>query len=168
LLNAWIRNSYNKVANVLMQDGDQFRGPLHFGVFELDLQLGELRKHGLRIWLQEQPFQVLAMSRMHHGEVVTREELQKKRWPAGTFVNFDHGLNKAINKVRDALGDSAESPRFVEAASSRGYRLIAEDKVANAPGRVPTQLYSLCTFRFVGTVAVTPFVSDFRSTWRPL
>src|ERR1700739_1031917 len=121
----------------LMRDGDQFRGPLHFGVFELDLRRGELRKHGLRIWLQEQPFQVLAMLLMRYGEVVTREELQKKLWPAGTFVNFDHGLNKAINKVRDALSDSAESPRFVETVSRRGYRFIAEVKVAEAPGRGP-------------------------------
>ena len=85
---------------------------------------------------------MLAMSLMRHGEVVTREELQKKRWPAGTFVNFYHGLNKAINKVRDALGDSAESPRFVETASSRGYRFIAENKVAEAPGCVPTPTVS--------------------------
>jgi len=121
-----------------MQDDDQFRGALRFGVFELDLRPGELRKHGLRIRLQEQPFQVLAMSLMRHGEVVTRGELQKTLWPADTFVNLDHRLNKAINKVRDALVDSAESPRFVETASSRSYRFIAEDKVAEVPGCVPT------------------------------
>jgi DNA-binding winged helix-turn-helix (wHTH) protein len=89
-------------------------GRLRFGVFELDLRAGELRKHGLRIRLQEQPFQVLAMLLENQGEVVSREELQKKLWPADTFVDFDHGLNKAINKIREALGDSAESPRFVE------------------------------------------------------
>jgi DNA-binding response OmpR family regulator len=88
LLNAWTRNSYNKVASVLMQDGDQFRGPLRFGVFELDLRPGELRKHGLRIRLQEQPFQVLAMSLMRHGEVVTREELQKKTLARRHFREF--------------------------------------------------------------------------------
>jgi TolB-like protein/DNA-binding winged helix-turn-helix (wHTH) protein/Flp pilus assembly protein TadD len=120
-----------------MQDNHQSRGLLRFGVFELDLQAGELRKHGLRLRLQEQPFQVLAMLLLHHGDVVTREELQKKLWPADTFVDFDHGLNKAINKVRDALSDSAESPRFVETVSRRGYRFIAEVKVAEAPGHGP-------------------------------
>ena len=121
----------------LMRDDHQLRGPLRFGVFELDLQAGQLRKHGLRLRLQEQPFQVLAMLLLRHGDVVTREELQKKLWPADTFVDFDHGLNKAINKVRDALSDSAESPRFVETVSRRGYRFIAEVKVAEAPGRGP-------------------------------
>jgi len=105
---------------------------LRFGVFELDLRAGELRKHGLRLRLQEQPFQVLAMLLEHPGEVVTREELQRKLWPADTFVDFDHGLNKAISKIREALGDSAESPRFVETVARRGYRFLAEVKVADA------------------------------------
>ncbi len=103
---------------------------LRFGVFELDLRTGELRKHGLRVRLQEQPFQVLAMLLEHPGEVVAREELQKKLWPADTFVDFDHGLNKAISKIREALGDSAESPRFVETVARRGYRFLADVKVA--------------------------------------
>jgi TolB-like protein/DNA-binding winged helix-turn-helix (wHTH) protein/Flp pilus assembly protein TadD len=120
-----------------MQNDHQLRGSLRFGVFELDLQAGQLRKRGLRVRLQEQPFQVLAMLLVRHGEVVTREELQKKLWPADTFVDFDHGLNKAINKVRDALGDSAESPRFVETVSRRGYRFLADVKVAEAPIRRP-------------------------------
>jgi TolB-like protein/DNA-binding winged helix-turn-helix (wHTH) protein/Flp pilus assembly protein TadD len=121
-----------------MREGDKLRGRLRFGVFELDLQAGELRKHGLRVRLQEQPFQVLAMLLEHAGEVVTREELQKNLWPADTFVDFDHGLNKAINKIREALGDSAESPRFVETVSRRGYRFIAEVRVADtAPVRSP-------------------------------
>ena len=77
-----------------MQDDHQLRGPLRFGVFELDLQAGQLRKHGVRVRLQEQPFQVLAMLLDHHGEVVTREELQKKLWPQDTFVDFDHGLEQ--------------------------------------------------------------------------
>jgi TolB-like protein/DNA-binding winged helix-turn-helix (wHTH) protein/Flp pilus assembly protein TadD len=115
-----------------MQEDHQVRGRLRFGVFELDLRAGELRKHGLRVRLQEQPFQVLAMLLDHPGEVVTREELQKKLWPADTFVDFDHGLNKAINKIREALGDSAESPRFVETVSRRGYRFLAEVKLADA------------------------------------
>jgi TolB-like protein/DNA-binding winged helix-turn-helix (wHTH) protein/Tfp pilus assembly protein PilF len=105
---------------------------LRFGVFELDLHAGELRKHGLRVRLQEQPFQILAMLLEHPGEVVTREELQKELWPADTFVDFDHGLNKAISKIREALSDSAESPRFVETVARRGYRFLAEVKVADA------------------------------------
>ena len=101
-------------------------------MFEVDLRAGELRKHGLKVRLQEQPFQVLAMLLEHPGEVVTREELQKKLWPVDTFVDFDHGLNKTINKIRDALGDSAESPRFVETVARRGYRFLAEVKGADA------------------------------------
>src|SRR5271168_2831299 len=102
---------------------------LRFGVFELYLRAGELRKHGLRVRLQEQPFQVRAMLLEHSGEVVTREELQKKLWPADTFVDFDHGLNKAVSKIREALSDHAESPRFVETVARRGYRFLAEVKV---------------------------------------
>src|ERR1700739_1950932 len=121
-----------------MQEHHQAREWLRFGVFELDLRAGELRKHGLRVRLQEQPFQVLATLLEHPGEVVTREELQKKLWPADTFVDFDHGLNKTINKIREALGDSADSPRFVETVARRGYRFIAEVKVADAaPVRGP-------------------------------
>src|ERR1700689_1165307 len=107
-----------------MPEDHPIGGGLCFGTFELDLRAGELRKHGLRVRLQEQPFQVLAMLLEHPGEIVTREELQKKIWPADIFVDFDHGLNKAINKVRDALGDSAESPRFVETVARRGYRFL--------------------------------------------
>src|SRR4029077_16323226 len=121
-----------------MQEDHQVRGRLRFGVFELDLRAGELRKHGLRVRLQEQPLQVLAMLLEHPGEVVGRAELQKKLWPADTFVDFDHGLNKAISKIREALGDSAESPRFVETVARRGYRFLAEVKVADtAPVHSP-------------------------------
>jgi TolB-like protein/DNA-binding winged helix-turn-helix (wHTH) protein/Flp pilus assembly protein TadD len=121
-----------------MGEEQQARGRLRFGVFEMDLRAGELRKHGLRIRLQEQPFQVLAMLVEHPGDVVTRDELQKKLWPADTFVDFDHGLNKAINKLREALGDSAENPRFVETVARRGYRFLAEVKTADvAPVRGP-------------------------------
>jgi len=116
-----------------MEETHQLRGRVLFGVFELDLRAGELRKDSLRVRLQEQPFQVLAMLLEHPGEVVTREELQKKLWPADTFVDFDHGLNKAISKIREALGDSAESPRFVETVTRRGYRFLTEVKPADVP-----------------------------------
>jgi DNA-binding winged helix-turn-helix (wHTH) protein/TolB-like protein/Tfp pilus assembly protein PilF len=98
---------------------------IRFGCFEVDLQSGELRKKGLRIKLQEQPFQVLAMLLQHPGEVVTREDLHHRLWPADTFVDFDQGLNRAINKIREALGDDAETPRYVETLPKRGYRFIA-------------------------------------------
>ena len=120
-----------------MSENQQVAGRLRFGVFELDLRSGELRKHGLLVRLQEQPFQVLTMLVENSGEVVTREDLQKKLWPANTFVDFDHGLNKAINKIRDALGDSAESPRFVETVARRGYRFLAEVKGAQG---IPVRL----------------------------
>jgi DNA-binding winged helix-turn-helix (wHTH) protein len=96
-----------------------------FGVFELDLTAGELRKSGVKLRLQGQPFQVLALLVERAGDVVTREELRQKLWPSDTFVDFDHSLNTAINKVREALGDSAASPRYVETLARRGYRLIA-------------------------------------------
>src|ERR1700741_4054288 len=98
---------------------------LQFGVFEVDLRAGELRKQGKRIKLQDQPFQVLAVLLQRPGEVVTREELRSQNWPPDTFVDFDNSLNTAINKLRDALGDSANSPRFIETLPRRGYRLLA-------------------------------------------
>jgi DNA-binding winged helix-turn-helix (wHTH) protein len=96
-----------------------------FGVFELDLDAGELRKSGIKLRLQGQPFQVLVLLLERAGDVVTREELQQELWPADTFVDFDHSLNTAINKVREALGDSASSPRYLETLARRGYRFIA-------------------------------------------
>ncbi len=96
-----------------------------FGAFKADLRAGELLKNGRRIRLQEQPFQILAMLLERPGEVVTREELHRKLWPADTFVDFDHGLNNAINRLREALGDSPEAPRYIETLSRRGYRFIA-------------------------------------------
>ena len=98
---------------------------LRFGLFEVDLRAGELRKNGVKLKLQEQPFQILAMLLERPGEVITREQLRQQLWSADTFVDFDQGLNKAINKIRQALGDSAEHPRFVETLARRGYRFIA-------------------------------------------
>src|SRR5882724_4486259 len=99
--------------------------PVQFGIFEVDLRAGELRRNGSKVKLQEQPFQILTILLAHPGEVVTREELQKKLWPADIFVDFDHSLNAAIRRLRDALGDSAENPRFVETVARRGYRFVA-------------------------------------------
>lgn len=99
---------------------------LRFGAFEADLNSGELRKHGIKIKLYDQPFKVLAVLLERPGEVVTREQLSQHLWPAGTFVDADMGLNTAIMKLRDALGDSAEYPRYVETLPRRGYRFLAE------------------------------------------
>src|SRR5271170_6027402 len=98
---------------------------LRFGIFEVDLDAGELRRNGARIRLQEQPFQVLTALLKNAGQEVTRDELREKIWPADTFVDFDHSLNTAVNKIRESLGDSASSPRFVETLARRGYRFIA-------------------------------------------
>jgi TolB-like protein/DNA-binding winged helix-turn-helix (wHTH) protein/Flp pilus assembly protein TadD len=107
---------------------------LRFGVFEAELRTGRLTKHGRRIRLQEQPFRLLAMLLEKSGELVTREELRERLWPQ-TTVDFDHGLNKAISKVRDALGDSAENPRFIETVARRGYRFLADVTVVEAGQR---------------------------------
>ncbi len=98
---------------------------IQFGVFEVDMKAGELRRNGIRVRLQEQPFQILTILLEHSGEVVTREELRGRLWPADTYVDFDHSLNAAVRRLRDALGDSAENPRFVETVARRGYRLLA-------------------------------------------
>src|SRR5215469_5474181 len=98
---------------------------MRFGTYEVDLRLGELRKNGVRIKLTGQPFQILVILLEHPGDLVTREQLQRRLWPSDTFVDFDRGLNAAINRVREALGDSAENPRFVETLPRRGYRFVA-------------------------------------------
>src|SRR5712664_3576856 len=98
---------------------------LRFGVFEVDLRAGEVHKQGARIRLQEQPFHVLTLLLQRPGEVVNREKLRAQNWPADTFVDFDNGLDTSINKLREALGDSADNPRFIETLPRRGYRFIA-------------------------------------------
>src|SRR5258706_11478117 len=98
---------------------------VQFGIFEVDMKAGELRRNGTRIRLQEQPFQILTILLEHSGEVVTREELRGRLWPADTYVDFDHSLNAAVRRLRDALGDSAENPKFIETVARRGYRLLA-------------------------------------------
>jgi cholera toxin transcriptional activator len=106
-----------------------------FGVFEADSASGELRKSGVRLRLQDQPFQVLVIFLEHAGEIVGREELRQKLWPADTFVDFDHGLNTIINKLREVLGDSATNPRFIETLAKRGYRfLVPVELVATTDG----------------------------------
>lgn len=107
---------------------------LRFGVFEVDLRTSELHRHGVRIRLEEQPFQILSVLLESPGELVTREDLRRRLWSADTFVDFDRGLNKAISKLRLALGDSAENPRFIETLHRRGYRFIAPVQHADKKG----------------------------------
>jgi TolB-like protein/DNA-binding winged helix-turn-helix (wHTH) protein/Tfp pilus assembly protein PilF len=97
---------------------------LRFGPFEVNFTTGELRKHDIHLKLQDQPFQVLKMLLARPGELVTREEIRQRLWPSGTFVDFDNGLNAAVNRLREALGDSAEHPKFIETLPRRGYRFI--------------------------------------------
>src|ERR1700704_6239116 len=95
-----------------------------FGAFELDLKAGELHKGGRAVRLQEQPFQILRVLVEHRGELATRDEIRKKLWPNDTVVEFDHAINTAIKKLRQALGDSAQNPKYVETVGRRGYRLM--------------------------------------------
>ncbi len=97
---------------------------IRFGVYEVDVRAGELRKQGVKVKLQEQPLQVLQILLEKPGDMVTREELQQRIWPSDTFVDFDHGLYNAIRRLREALGDSAETPHYVETLARRGYRFV--------------------------------------------
>ena len=115
---------------------------IRFSTFEVDLHTGELRQRGQKVKLQEQPLHVLAALLERPGELVTREDLQKKLWPADTFVDFDHSLNAAIRRLRDALGDSAEKPRFVETVARRGYRFLAPLNGATASDAPTSQSIS--------------------------
>jgi cholera toxin transcriptional activator len=108
-----------------------------FGIFEADAAAGELRKKGAKLRLQEQPFQILIALLERPGQVVTRADLVKRLWPDGTFVDFDHSLNTAIAKLRDALDDSANNPRFVETLAKRGYRFIAPMEMPGAESTAP-------------------------------
>ena len=114
---------------------------VRFGVFEFDLRSGELRKHGIRIKLQEQPCQILAILLEHHGEIVTREDLQRRLWPSDTFVDFDHSLNTAVMRLREVLSDSSDNPRFIETLPRRGYRFVApvEERAASLTETTQTQ-----------------------------
>jgi TolB-like protein/Tfp pilus assembly protein PilF len=122
---------------------------LRFGVFELDPRAGELRKKGMKIRLQEQSFQILTVLLERPGEVVTREDLQKRLWPADTFVDFDHSINAAVRRLRSALDDSAESPRFVETLPRRGYRFIG--------GKAQKKGQSRKAPKVIDSLAVLPF-----------
>jgi cholera toxin transcriptional activator len=114
------------------------RKGFRFGVFELDTVAGELRKSGVRLKLQDQPFQALLMMLEHPGELISREELRQKLWKSDTFVDFDHSLNTIINKLREALGDSASSPRYIETLAKRGYRFLVAVEALNGEPETPS------------------------------
>src|SRR5436189_2783626 len=126
-----------------------------FGTFEVDLRARELRKGGIRIRLQDQPFEILAMMLDRPGQVVTREDLRKRLWPAGTFVDFEHSLNAAVKRLRAALGDDADNPRFVETLHRRGYRFIASlpNGASTNGGHTPIQR----------PAAAPPLVPDYKA-----
>src|SRR5215467_15417648 len=114
-------------------------GTVRFGVFELDCQTGELRKQGVKLRLQGQPIEVLKRLLETPGELVTREDLRNRLWPADTFVDFDQALNNSVQRIREALGDSVQSPRFIETIPKRGYRFLAS---VSSPQAEPADLLS--------------------------
>src|SRR5579864_3518942 len=131
---------------------------LRFGLFEVDLKSGELRRSGTRVRLQDQPLQILLTLLERPGEVVTRDELRTRLWPTDTFVDFEHSINTAVRRLRDSLGDSAENPRFVETVARRGYRFLAPVSgmvEAVAPREIPTApVRSARRWWILGVVAV--------------
>jgi TolB-like protein/Tfp pilus assembly protein PilF len=138
---------------------------VRFGVFEVDLRAGELRKSGARIRVQEQPFQILVMLLERPDEPVSREELRRKLWPGGTFVDFEHGVNSAVARLRDLLGDSADSPRYIETLPRRGYRFIGSvnDRQAGRPNRPVgrgTPSLAVLPFENAAADAETEYISD--------
>ena len=108
-----------------MPGAEQQQPTFQFGAFQLDARAGELRKRGVRLKLQDQPLHILTILLERAGEVVTREEIQSRLWRENTYVDFDNAINSAVRKLRDALGDEAENPRFIETLARRGYRFIA-------------------------------------------
>ena len=137
-----------------MPEQSQLPRVLRFGIFELDVRAGELRKNGTKLKLQEQPFQVLCALLDQPGELVTREELRNRLWPVDTFVDFDHSLNAAIKRLRDALGESADAPVFIETMARRGYRFIAplETRADSMETNLSTDAQGQGIFQRAGTV----------------
>src|SRR5712671_7244999 len=135
---------------------------LRVSTFELNLHTGELRQQGQKVKLQEQPLQVLAALLERPGELVTREELRSKLWPADTFVDFDHGLNAAIKRLRDALGESADAPVFIETLARRGYRFIAPVNGSSSPSaaeiEAPQRNKSISLTRRIVVFCLAPLV----------
>lgn len=135
-----VLHSLRKTRGIVLSSLHSLPGIVRFGQFELDQSIGELRKGEAKIRLQEQPFQILQILLEHPGKLVPREELQRRIWPSDTFVDFDHGINNAIKRLREALGDVAETPRYIETLPRRGYRFIGDIAPALHPisSRLPS------------------------------
>ena len=147
MLNLWPRHgrgALKRGRSILTFPNAALPTVLRFGVFELDLEAGELRKAGARLRVQKQPFEILRVLVQRPGEIITREELRAEIWSADTFVDFDNSLNTSINKLRDVLGDTSSSPRFIETIPRRGYRFIAPVTGKELPSPPPTK--SSCNF----------------------
>jgi TolB-like protein/DNA-binding winged helix-turn-helix (wHTH) protein/Flp pilus assembly protein TadD len=151
-----------------MADADRSR-TVRFGLFEVDLRAGELRKNGAKIKLQEQPLKILVSLLRQPGEVVTREELRSELWPADTFVDFDHGLNAAVKRLRDALDDSAGNPRFIETLPRHGYRFIGamslgavQTERRQSPVRQPVVLFVSALFAVIAAVTFIVYAGSVR------
>lgn len=149
---------------------------VRFGVFDLDVRTGELRKSGVRLKLQEQPFQILRDLVLEPGELITREQLQEKLWPDGTFVDFDHRLNAAVQKLRDLLNDSARNPRFIETLPKKGYRFVApveplvdqdEPEPRKANGKRRRWTFAVAAAAIAGAAAVAAWRSSPTSELNP-
>jgi DNA-binding winged helix-turn-helix (wHTH) protein len=165
-------------------EGDYQNGnsqALRFGVFDLDLRTQELRKYGARVKLPPQSFQVLEMLLERPGTLVSREELQKALWPADTFVDFDHGLNNAVKRIRAAIGDSAETPHWIETLPRLGYRFIGPVEIAknghasapapangDAPAALPANGHGDVQTQSISEVRPIPFAAQksSRARWR--
>ena len=119
-----LNSSTDTAQGAFVGDFRSSRAVVRFGDFELAQDAGELRRGGIKVRLQDQPLEVLQILLENPGRVIPREELQKRIWPSDTFVDFDHGINNTIKRVREALGDTAETPRFIETLPRRGYRFI--------------------------------------------
>src|SRR5262245_53065065 len=122
---------------IVLSEIDQQRPAFQFGVFEFDPCSRELRKRGVRLKLQDQPLQVLLLLLEQRGQILTREAIQNRLWPDGTFVDFDNAINSVVRKLRNALGDSAQNPRFIETLARQGYRFIAPVTVVEELSSVP-------------------------------
>ena len=145
-----------------------------FGTYEADAATGELRKQGVRIKLNAQPFQVLLLLLGHPGQLLTREEISRDLWPDGTFVDSEHGVNSAVNRIREALGDTASNPRFIETLARRGYRFVAPverialnedpspittEQIATAQAAIPTEPATNPRFRILASPQELPKAS---------
>jgi DNA-binding winged helix-turn-helix (wHTH) protein len=120
-----------------MRGGEAGPAVYRFGGFELETGPGELRKRGTRIKLQDQPLQILVLLLEHAGEVATREQIQNRLWPPGAYVDYDNAINSAVRKLREALGDTSENPRYIETMARRGYRFIGHLDAPSKPDQPP-------------------------------